>query len=64
MWGRWARLWRREAAACDDAVRAAEELRDRAVEQNRRAQAIVPRVDAATARRLAPMIENVLRSVK
>jgi hypothetical protein len=66
---RWWAPWRRETRRNDEALRAAEQLRDRAVEQRRRVEAITPRVDAAVTslRRLRsenhfdPMIENVLR---
>jgi hypothetical protein len=55
-----------------DAVRAAEQLRDRAQEQQRRVEAIAPRVDAATdslrqlrtENHFGPMIENILRGAK
>lgn len=63
---RWT-FWRRPARRDDEALRAAERLRDRAMEQQRRVEAITPRVDAAAAslRRtensVSPMIENVLR---
>jgi hypothetical protein len=56
----------------NDAVRAAERLRDRAQEQHRRVEAITPRVDAAadslrqlrTENHFGPMIENILRGAK
>lgn len=66
---RWWIPWRRQVRRNDEALRAAEQLRDRAVEQRRRVEEIAPRVDAAAAslRRpwaengLGPMIENVVR---
>jgi hypothetical protein len=68
---RWWMPCRRETRRHDEALLAAEQLRDRAVEQQRRVEAITPRVDAATAslRRirdedhLGPMIKNVVLRV-
>lgn len=66
---KWWMPWRRQARQDDAAIKAAEQLRDRAEEQRRRVQAITPRVDA-TVRSLrelraengfASMIENVTR---
>lgn len=64
--------WRREVERSGEAVRAAEVLRDRAQEQQRRVEEIKPRVDAAsdslrrlrTENHFGPLIENILRGVK
>ncbi len=61
--------WRRELEQSEDAVRAAERLRDRAEEQQRRVERIAPRVDAVAAslqrlrteNHLGPLIDAVLR---
>ncbi len=60
--------WRRDARHSDEALKQAEQLRDRALEQRHRVEAITPRVDAAvrSLRRTGsdngflPMIENVM----
>lgn len=61
--------WRKRLEEAEQAVRAAEELRDRAEEQKHQAEAIVPRVDAVAAslRKLhsdnhfGPLIDSILR---
>lgn len=61
--------WRRKLEKSDEKVRAAEELRDVAQEQQQRAEALTPRVDAVSSslRRLradnhvGPMIDALLR---
>lgn len=61
--------WRRQVARADEAVKAAEELRDHAEEQQRQVEEIAPRVEAVAAslRRLrsdnhfGPMIDSLLR---
>lgn len=66
------RPWRREVERSGDALRAAEQLRDQAEEQQSRVESIVPRVDAAadnlrrlrTENHFGPMIENILRGAK
>jgi hypothetical protein len=66
---RWRLPWRREPHRNDEALRAAEQLRDRAEEQRRRVAEIAPRVDATVTslrrlrneNHLGPMIENILR---
>ena len=63
------RPWRRRVEEADDAVRAAEVLRDRAQEQQRRVERITPRVDAVssslqklrTDNHLGPLVESILR---
>lgn len=68
----WWRPWRRKVEESDDAVHAAEVLRDRAQEQHRRVEAITPRVDAAAAslrqlrteNHFGPMVESILRGAK
>lgn len=65
----WWLPWRKKVAQADEAVRAAEELRDHAQQQQREVEEIVPRVDAVTSslRRLrsdnhfGPMIDALLR---
>lgn len=65
----WWAPWRKKVQQADEAVRAAEELRDHAREQQGRAEEIAPRVDAITTslRRLqtdnhvGPMIDAILR---
>lgn len=65
---RW-RPWRKKVQQAEQAVRAAEELRDAAQRQQHRAEALAPRVDAVSAslRRLradnhvGPMIDALLR---
>jgi hypothetical protein len=62
-------LWRRRLERAEEAVRHAESLRDRAEQQQRQAEAIVPRVDAVSSslRKLrsdnhfGPMIDAILR---
>jgi hypothetical protein len=61
--------WRRKLAQSQEAVRAAEELRDRAEHQQRRVEGITPRVDAVSAslqrlrteNHIGPMIDAILR---
>lgn len=61
--------WRRRLEAAHEAVRAAEELRDAAELQQRRAEQIAPRVDAVssslqklrTDNHFGPLIEAILR---
>lgn len=61
--------WRRKVEQAEEAVRAAEELRDHAQQQQQVAEAMTPRVNAITAslRRLqadnhvGPMIDSLLR---
>jgi hypothetical protein len=61
--------WRKKVQQSEDAVRAAERLRDTAQRQQRQAEAMAPRVDAVSAslRRLradnhvGPMIDSLLR---
>lgn len=61
--------WRKRVEQADEAVRAAEELRDAAQEQQRRAEALAPRVDAAseklrklrTDNHFGPLIDAILR---
>ena len=61
--------WRRRLEQAHEAVRAAEGLRDRAERQQRRAEEIVPRVDAVasslqklrTDNHFGPMIDAILR---
>ena len=61
--------WRRKIEQSDDKVRAAEQMRDHAQEQQERAEAMTPRIDAATSslRRLradnhfGPLIDSLLR---
>lgn len=61
--------WRRKVQEAQEAVRAAERLRDTAEAQQRRAERIAPRVDAVTAslqrlraeNQLGPMIDAALR---
>jgi len=61
--------WRKRLEHAEEAIRAAEELRDRAERQQRRAEEIAPRVDAVATslRRLrrdnhfGPMIDAILR---
>lgn len=61
--------WRKKLAEADEAVRAAEKLRDDAQQQQSRAEAITPRVDAVASslRRLrtdnhfGPLIDAILR---
>lgn len=68
----WWRPWRQEVEQGHEAVRAAEELRDAAQEQQRRVEAIKPRVDAAsdslrklrTDNHFGPMIDAILRGAK
>lgn len=68
----WWRPWRSEVEQAREAVRQAEELRDSAVEQRRRVEAITPRVDAAsdslrklrTDNHFGPMIDAILRGAK
>jgi len=62
-------LWRRRLERAEEAVRHAESLRDQAEQQQRQAEAIVPRVDAVSSslRKLrsdnhfGPMIDAILR---
>lgn len=64
---RWS--WRRKMEKADEAVQAAEELRDHAERQQRKAEEIAPRVDAITAslrklqkdNHVGPMIDSLLR---
>jgi len=68
----WWRPWRRAVERSSDAVTAAEAIRDRAQEQNRRVEALTPRVDAAAERlqklrsenHFGPMIDSILRGNK
>lgn len=61
--------WRRKVERAEDAVRAAEELRDKAQRQQKAAEALTPKVDRITSslRRLqadnhvGPMIDALLR---
>jgi hypothetical protein len=61
--------WRRKLAESQEAVRAAEQLRDQAEQQQHRAEELTPRVDAITSslRKLradnhfGPMIDAALR---
>lgn len=61
--------WRRKVERAEEAVRAAEELRDHAQQQQQQAEAMTPRVDRITSslRRLqadnhvGPMIDALLR---
>jgi hypothetical protein len=61
--------WRKKLREADDAVRAAEDLRDRAQEQQRQVERVVPRVDAVssnlqrlrTDNHFGPLIESILR---
>lgn len=61
--------WRRKLEQSDDAVRAAEELRDRARRQQVRAEAMTPRVEAVssslqrlrTDNHFGPLIDALLR---
>ncbi len=63
------RLWRKKMQQAEEAVRAAEELRDVAQHQQRRVESLVPRVDAVTAslrklradNHVGPMIDAILR---
>lgn len=65
---RW-RPWRKRLEQAQDAVRAAEALRDHAEEQQRQAERIAPRVDAVTSslrklrtdNHLGPLIDSILR---
>jgi len=64
--------WRRKVERAEEAVRVAEELRDHAQRQQRKAEALTPRVNAVTSslRRLqadnhvSPMIDSLLRGGK
>lgn len=61
--------WRRKLKQAEDKVRAAEELRDNAQQQQQRAEAMGPRVDAVssslqrlrTDNHFGPLIEAILR---
>lgn len=61
--------WHRKLERAEEAVRAAEELRDRAQEQQRRVERITPRVDAVstslqklrTDNHIGPLIDSILR---
>lgn len=61
--------WHRRLAQAEEAVRQAEQLRDNAQEQQRKAEGIAPRVDAVAAslqklrhdNHFGPMIDAVLR---
>ncbi len=61
--------WRKKLEQAEEAVRAAEELRDRAEHQQRQAEEIAPRVDAVasslrklrTDNHFGPMINSILR---
>jgi len=63
-------LWRRKIDESQEAVLAAEELRDLAQRQQRKAEAFGPRVDAVTSSlgrlrlddRFGPVIDAILRS--
>jgi len=63
------RFWRKRVQQSDEAVRAAEELRDAAQRQQRQVESLVPRVDAVSAslrklredNHVGPMIEAILR---
>jgi predicted GTPase len=60
---RWPWSWRWNPEAEDEALRAAERLRDRAQEQQRRAAEIAPRVDAVVASLREVPVQNGLRSM-
>lgn len=61
--------WRRKLEQAQDAVREAEQLRDRAQEQQRQVERIAPRVDAVSAslqklrtdNHIGPLIDAILR---
>lgn len=61
--------WRRSLKQAEDKVRAAEELRDNATQQQQRAEAMTPRVDAVssslqrlrTDNHFGPLIDAILR---
>lgn len=55
------RPWRKKLEQSQEAVRAAEELRDHAQQQQRRAEAMSPRVDAITSSLRRLRIEGILR---
>lgn len=63
------RPWRKKLEQSQDAVRGAERLRDRAQEQQRRVEEMVPRVDAASSslqrlhrdNHFGPLIDAILR---
>ena len=68
----WWRPWRHTVQEQTEALRAAEELRDKAEDQNRRVVEQAVRVDAAadslqrlrSENHFGPMIENILRGAK
>lgn len=61
--------WRRKLEQAEDKVRAAEELRDHARQEQQRAEAMTPRVDAVssslqrlrTDNHFGPLIDAILR---
>jgi hypothetical protein len=69
---KWRWPWSRDVETADEAVRAAEQLRDRAQDQQARVEANGPRVAAAAERlerlrtenHFGPMIENILRGTR
>jgi hypothetical protein len=65
----WWHPWRKRVEQAQEAVRAAERLRDNAQEQQRRAERIAPRVDAVASslqrlrsdNHIGPLIDAILR---